>query len=110
MEYRVEITKTAEADLDRLYRWVISRAPHQGANWFNGLESAARTLDRQPKRCRIAPESLDNPVRMLHYGRRRDTYRIFFTVDEARRLVQVLHIRHGARRHTPLKGTVIRND
>jgi hypothetical protein len=31
MRYRVEVTTSAEADLDALYRWVVTRAPHQGA-------------------------------------------------------------------------------
>ena len=59
MAYRVEITKTAEADLDALYGWVIAHAPHQVAIWFNGLEIAILSLDREPHRCPVAPESVD---------------------------------------------------
>jgi plasmid stabilization system protein ParE len=98
MAYRVEIARSAEAQLDALYRWVIERAPHQGAVWFNGLEDTIFSLARSPERCPIAPESFDpaRPVRVLQYGRRRDVYRIFFTVDNKAEIVRVIHVRHGA--------------
>lgn len=99
MRFRVEIARSAEADLEQLYLWVIARAPQRGAAWFNGLERAILSLDRHPDRCPIAPESLDpaNPVRVLHYGRKPHVYRAFFTVDRATRAVRVVHVRHGAR-------------
>ena len=74
MAFRVELAKSTEADLEALYLWVVDRAPHQGAAWFNGLERAILSLDRSPARCPIAPESVD-PERAVH----------------------VLHVRRGAR-------------
>jgi len=59
MAYRVEIARNAEADLEELYLWVVARAPQQGAKWFNGLEQAVLSLDQHPKRCPVAPESID---------------------------------------------------
>src|SRR5712691_6156495 len=99
MAYRVEIAKRAEAQLEELYSWVVQRAPNQGAAWFNGLEQAILSLDQHPKRCRIAPESLDpdHPVRVLNYGRSPHVYRVFFTVDESPNVVRVVHVRRGAR-------------
>ena len=107
MAYRVEITKTAEADLESLYAWVIAQAPHQGASWFNNLETAILSLDRKPHRCPVAPESADadHPIRVLHFGRRRHVYRAFFAVDDRRRIVRVLHIRHAAKRRIMVKDT-----
>jgi plasmid stabilization system protein ParE len=52
MAYRVELAKTAEAELEELYLWVVDRAPSQGAAWFNGLERAILSLEQLPKRCR----------------------------------------------------------
>lgn len=100
MAYRVEVTKGAEADLEDLYRWVVQRAPTRGAAWFNGLETAIRSLDRFPERCPVAAESFDSdhPVRVRHYGRAPHTYRVLFAIDEAGRTVYVLHIRRGVRR------------
>lgn len=105
MAYRVEIARRAEADLEDLYRWVVERAPQQGARWFNGLERAVLSLDRHPKRYPVAPESIDPdlPVRVMGYGRKPHIYRVFFTVDETARLVRVVHVRHGTRK-PPLPG------
>ena|SRR5438552_1179272 len=100
MTYGVELARNAEAELEALYRWVISQAPNQGDAWFNGLERAILSLERLPKRCRIAPESFDpdRPIRILNYGRRPHVYRVFFTIDDSARLVNVVHIRRGARK------------
>ena len=99
MAYRVELAKSAELELEELYLWLIERAPSQGAAWFNGLELAILSLERLPKRCRIAPESFDpnQPVRVLNYGRSLHVYRVFFTVDENANVVRIVHIRRGAR-------------
>jgi plasmid stabilization system protein ParE len=95
MAYRVELAKSAEAELEELYRWVVERAPSQGAAWFNGLEQAILALERFPERCRIARESFDpaQPIRALNYGRSSHVYRVFFTIDETARIVRVVHIR-----------------
>ena len=44
-----------------------SRAPSQGAAWFNGLERAVLALAEHPERCPVAPESTqaDRPIRVL---------------------------------------------
>ena len=54
MSYRVEIAKSAEAQLEELYLWVIKRAPSQGTAWFNRLEQVILSLDLNPERCPIA--------------------------------------------------------
>lgn len=99
MAYRVEIARNAEVELEELYLWVVARAPHQGAKWFNGLERAVLSLDQLPKRCPVAPESInsDQPVRVLSYGRKPHVYRVFFTVNDTAEVVRVVHIRHRAR-------------
>jgi plasmid stabilization system protein ParE len=99
MAFRVEIARSAE-DLEELYVWVVARAPQQGARWFNGLERAVLSLDRHPKRCPVAPETIDpeHVVRALSYGRKAHVYRVFFTVNEEKNVVRVVHIRRGARR------------
>jgi plasmid stabilization system protein ParE len=99
MAYRVELAKTAEAELEELYLWVVDRAPSRGAAWFNGLERAILSLEQLPKRCRIAPESFDpqQPVRVFNSGRSPHVYRVFFTIEETAKVVRVVHIRRGAR-------------
>ena len=100
MAYRVDIARSAEADLEDLYLWVVERAPQQGAAWFNGLERAVLSLDLHPERCPVAAETsdADHPVRVLTYGRKPHVYRVFFTVDHNAGYVRVVHVRRGARR------------
>ena len=110
MAYRVELAKNAEAELEELYRWVVERAPSQGAAWFNRLEHAILSLEQHPKRCRIAPESVDpdQPVHVLNYGRSPHVYRVFFTVDDKVQVVRVVHVRRSSRQSPgpgELKGT-----
>ncbi|MGH9202017.1 MAG: type II toxin-antitoxin system RelE/ParE family toxin [Vicinamibacterales bacterium] len=99
MEFRVELTKTAESDLEALYLWVVERAPIQGPKWFNGLEAAINSLARHPERSKRAPESFDRarPVRVLNDGRSRHVYRVLFCIDVTDRVVNVLHLRRGRR-------------
>jgi plasmid stabilization system protein ParE len=108
MAFRVELTRSAKADLEALYLWVKGRAPHQGAAWFNRLQQAILSLEQHPGRCPIAFESvnLKRPVRVLHYGRARHVYRVLFWIDGADRAVYVLHVRRGAReaRRLPIAG------
>jgi plasmid stabilization system protein ParE len=104
MVFRVELTKTAQADLEELHLWVVERAPSQGTAWFNGLEKKIASLDRLPERYPVAPESFDpeRPVHVLHYGRARHVYRVLFWVDDTARIVNVLHVRRGSRSITRL--------
>lgn len=96
MAYRVKLTPRAQKDVEELYRWVILRAPHQGAVWYNNLIDAIASLAEHPQRCPISPEGVKllEEVRQLLYGRR--PYRILFWVKGKE--VQVLHVRRGARK------------
>ena len=80
MAYRVKLTPRAQKDVEELYRWVIGRAPHQGAAWYNGLLDAIRSLAGHPRRCPLSLEGveLQEQVRQLLYGRR--PYRILFWI------------------------------
>jgi len=98
MTYRVRLTPQAEADIEHIYRWILSEAPVRGAEWFNGLVEAIGSLSRNPERCALAPQSplFEEPVRQLVYGKRGGRYRILFAVRGE--TIEVLHVRHGARR------------
>ena len=98
MTYRVHIQPSAEADLEDAYRWIAEDAPLAAARWYKGLVEAMQTLRSFPERCPVAPEDRAFPetIRQLLYGRRQQRYRILFTVQDDR--VEILHIRHGARK------------
>jgi len=84
-----------------IYKWLLERAPFRGPQWCEGLEEAIRSLSTNPHRCPLAPESREfsQDIRQLLYGKKHGTYRILFCIDEDGRNVDVLHIRHAARRN-----------
>jgi toxin ParE1/3/4 len=91
MAYLVRIAARAERDLSLLYE-EINAADSPTA----GLKQAILSLALQPNRCPVAPET--KKLRHLLYGRKPHVYRIIYRVHERQKQVDVLHIRHGARR------------
>lgn len=101
MAYQVLLAAAAQADAERIYDWVIERAPVHGAEWFDALMQSLHSLRKLPLRCPLAKEveQAQRAIRCLHFGKRRHVYRILYEVDETSRTVWVLHIRHGAMQH-----------
>ena len=99
MAYPVVLADTAKADANRLYDWVVERAPLRGPEWFEELIDCLYSLNELPRRCPLAREATEakREIRCLLFGKRPHVYRILYEVDEARKTVSILHIRHGAR-------------
>ena len=98
MAYAVELTLRAARDLDHLYDRINAAESIAAARWYNGLDQAVYSLEHFPRRCPVAPESKKTrrSLRHLLYGKKPNVYRVIFEIDERRRLVHVLTIRHGA--------------
>lgn len=97
MDFRVELSDRAQADIAEIYDWLrLRQAGEAGERWFVTLRAAIASLTTLPSRCPLAPENRDSPVevRQLLFGRRPHVYRIVFAID--RDVVQVLHIRQVA--------------
>ncbi len=95
MAYQVDTTARAERNLEKLYETIGADNAPQVRRWFDGLVAAIRSLDTHPTRCPVTSES--KHTRHLLYGKKPHVYRIIFTIQEEKKLVNVLHIRHGAR-------------
>lgn len=96
MAYLVRITPRARRDLDLLFQDIHAEDSEVALKWYKGLREAALTLEEMPNRCPATPE---NPrLRHLLYGRKPYIYRVIYRVMEKEKKVNVLHIRHGARR------------
>ena len=95
MPYLVRLSDRALRDLELIYEYVQAAQSDKAFAWFNGLEEAVYSLEKYPNRGAVIPER--NNLRHLLYGRKSHTYRIIYHVDERRKSVSVLHIRHGAR-------------
>ena len=93
MAFRVKITAEANRDLDEILTWLLAEgAGETGIRWFSGLKKAVGSLSELPKRCSLAPENASFPfeVRQLLYGRKREVYRVLFTIQDDS--VVVLHV------------------
>lgn len=99
MIYRVELAARAERDLVSLFVEKKATESKAAARWFNGLEEAVYTLEKYPLRCPVAPESKKSKRALHHllYGTKPHIYRVIYEIDERRKVVYVLTIRHGAR-------------
>ena len=95
MAYAVDLSFRAKHDLVRLFDKI--RAGHSDAalKWYRGLKAAILSLEEQPDRCPLTPES--KRLRNLLYGHKPHIYRVIYRVVEKQKQVKVLHIRHGAR-------------
>jgi len=100
MAYIVEFAARAARDLEILYLTKNAAESLAAADWFNRLEQAVQTLETHPNRCPVAPEArkLERKLRHLLFGARPHVYRVIYEIDERRRTVWVLTIRHGARK------------
>jgi plasmid stabilization system protein ParE len=102
MAYLVNITARAERDLEALYVEIHAEDSEAALKWYLGLHEAILTLERLPNRC---PVTRENPqLRHLLYGRKPHIYRVIYRVLEMQKRVDVLHIRHGARKDFPATG------
>jgi toxin ParE1/3/4 len=96
MGYLVNLTDRAERDFAELYIETNAESHDAALKWYLGFKRAIYALEEHPKRCPLTPES--NQLRHLLYGKKPHIYRVIFRVLERQKQVQVLHIRHGARR------------
>jgi len=99
MEYQVELTDVAEAELDAAYLSFSQKSLDAAWRWYKGTLAKADTLSMFPRRCPLARENDDFPtqeVRQLLYGKGHNTYRIVFIVFEEDAVVRIIGFRHGA--------------
>jgi toxin ParE1/3/4 len=95
MLYRVNVTNRAAQDLDTIYQFIQAEHSHQAALWFNGLHEALQSLSSLPHRTSKVRE--DSALRHLLYGNKPNVYRVIYSVDDTRKTVTIIAIRHGAR-------------
>jgi toxin ParE1/3/4 len=96
MAYLVNITSRAERDLARLYEEINAEHSDAALKRYRGLKDAILSLEERPNRCPVTPEK--NQFRHLLHGHKPHVYRVIYRVLERQKHVEVLHIRHAARR------------
>jgi toxin ParE1/3/4 len=96
MAYLVKLMPRAQRDLASLFEYTHAAESATAFRWYAGLSREILTLEASPNRC--PPTEENRELRHLLYGRNPHVYRIIYRVIEEHKRVDVLHIRHGARR------------
>jgi len=96
MAYLVNIPSRAQRDLTCLYARINAQYSDAALNWYRGLKKAILSLEERSNRCTVARKR--DKLRHLLYGHKPHVYRVIFRVLEKQKQVEVLHIRHSARR------------
>jgi plasmid stabilization system protein ParE len=94
MAYVVKLTSRAERDLAHLYEAINATRSEAARKSYQGLKKKILSLEKHPHRCPVTSENEE--LKHLMYGRGRNIYRVIYRVIGKQ--VEVLHIRHGARR------------
>jgi plasmid stabilization system protein ParE len=89
------LTDRAVRDMALIYEFIEADASERALAWFSNLADAIYSLESFPERGAVIPES--KKLRHLFFGKRPRAYRIIYSADKRNHIVNVLHIRHGAR-------------
>jgi toxin ParE1/3/4 len=96
MGYLVNATLRAEQDLAAIFVAINAEYSDTAFRWFNGLDRVILTLEENPERCPVTPG--DANLRHLLHGKKPHIYRVIYRILHKRSEVEILHIRHRARR------------
>jgi hypothetical protein len=81
--------------MEAIYEFLDAETSERAFAWFQDLAREIYGLERFLERGAVIPES--KKLHHLLFGQKPNTYRIIYALDKRKRLVSVLHIRHGAR-------------
>jgi plasmid stabilization system protein ParE len=94
--YLVNINARAARDLAAIYDQIDAGSSGAAQRWYAGLRQAILDLEDNPNVWPVTHEA--QRLRHVLYGRKpHSVYRVIYRVLEKREIVEVLHIRHGAR-------------
>ena len=96
MVYVVKIGFRPERDLDLLFEQINAEYSDAALKWYQDLWDPILSLETKPNRGSSFQKR--GRLRQLLYGHRPHDYRIIYRVVEREKRVEILHIRHGARR------------
>ncbi len=96
MAYRVRVYSRAARDFSSLFDEINAEHSEFAFKWYQGLKLAILSLEENPNRCPFARKKYG--LRHLLYVHKPHIYRVIFRVLEKQKIVEVIHLRHGARR------------
>jgi plasmid stabilization system protein ParE len=94
--YRIIVMPEASSDLIQLFEFIELDSPESAAVVIQKLFEAIDSLEQLPHRCKIH-RSTKNPKHMVH-SMNVSPFIIYYRILRDDRLLEVLTIRHGARK------------
>lgn len=97
MKYRVVISPNAQEEIREAFAYISRGAPVNAARWIEGMYERIASLETMPERCELAREAEfveGVAIRQMIFK----SHRIVFFIDEPSASVQVVSVRHAARR------------
>ena len=96
MKYEVIVTPEAQANVAAAYRYIAEHSPMNAAKWVGDLYAQIDGLERFPRRFEEAREQshVKSEIRQIAFK----SHRVIFAVDDARRKVYVVFVRHAKMR------------
>ena len=91
VKYQLVWTEPASCDLERIDRYLRRRNPVAAEKMGVGLLRRVSALESQPELGRLYDDKLVYRV-LPHRG-----YQVFYRVKHDERIVEIAHVRHGAR-------------
>ena len=91
VKYKLVWTEPASCDLEKIDRYLRRRNPAAAEKLGEGLLRRVRALEKHPELGR--PYEEDPSYRLLPH----QDYKIFYRVKREDRIVEIAHVRHGAR-------------
>lgn len=107
MSFELRILQEAERSIDEQLDWYktqLEEGTEFGNRWFHKLLEALNTLREGPERFGFAPENgrwkPDLELRQMKFRpwKTGSTWRVLFIVEEQRKIVTVVQIRHASRK------------
>ena len=98
MEFKIDLTKEAGADIHSIYSNIAQDSPQAAKRWRERIEEIVNSLRRMPHRHALAAESklCGRELRETFLG----VYRVIYHVHDD--TVSIVTVRHGARKELSL--------
>lgn len=93
MDYQVELSSSAESDIQDIVRYISIDDPDQALHFGRFLMDHARGLAQFPERGRVVPEFDDDSIRELIVR----SYRIIYRLNHNQHSVEIIPFWHTAR-------------
>ena len=93
MDYQVKLSRSAQADIEDITRYISIDDPDQALRFGRFLIEHTKTLGQFPERGRTVPEFEDEAIREIIVR----AYRVVYRVNHDQKTIEVIRFWHAGR-------------